>query len=339
MFCFTLSLGPRLVVLVVDRTDKVLHLFGSSIDDVSRFHLAPESFSFVLVSLGEYHDLWHIKGTELFTQLLFIQAVYCADLDHSVKFLSNFHVAVFKLFALLKLWVEEVHDPNLLSSVELEHRTQIQRDHICVLKKIWNFLLLLLLSASTTTLLEVEMEALTTTSSAATAKELSEEIVHVHASRASALALPLLIHPHSFMPLLVVNPSLVFVRKNLVCICNLLELCFGAIRVVQVFVWMILNGCLFECLLYLSVCGCLLDSQKFVVIFLFLLIGVLFCCLVVCPLLLLPLLLALIVEAPLLESLLEALSTDQAAGAWCSHIVKAEQHSGKQSYASCQIKH
>ena len=121
MFGFALSLGPRLVVLVVDRADKVLHLFGSSVDDVSRFHFAPESFSFVLICLGEYHDLWHIEGTELFTQLLFIQAVYCADLDHSVKFLCNFHVAVFKLFAFLKLWVEEVHDPNLLPSVELEH--------------------------------------------------------------------------------------------------------------------------------------------------------------------------------------------------------------------------
>ena len=80
---------------------------------------------------------------------------------------------IFKVFAFLKLWVEEIHNPNLLSAVELENLLQIKGNYFSPHKQVgYNLLLLLLLLESAS-----KVEMLSTATSMTLLKEVGKYIV------------------------------------------------------------------------------------------------------------------------------------------------------------------
>ena len=80
---------------------------------------------------------------------------------------------IFKVFAFLKLWVEEIHNPNLLSAVELENLLQIKGNYFSPRKQVgYNLLLLLLLLESAS-----KVEMLSTATSMTLLKEVGKDIV------------------------------------------------------------------------------------------------------------------------------------------------------------------
>jgi len=81
---------------------------------------------------------------------------------------------IFKVFAFLKLGIEEIHNPNLLSAVELEDLLQIKLNYFRPCKQVGYHLLLLLLllmeSAS-------KVEMMSTATTMTLLKEVGKDIV------------------------------------------------------------------------------------------------------------------------------------------------------------------
>ena len=124
---------------------------------------------------------------------------------------------------------------------------------------------------ATTTLSEVEVESLAsaTTTSATTSEEVSKDVIHVHVHVLATtwLTLSLLLLANTLLSKLIVDSSLLWVRKGLIRICDLLEFLLGCVRVVQILVWMVLDGKLLECLLQLGIISVPLHSQQVIVVF------------------------------------------------------------------------
>ena len=187
-------------------------------------------------------------------EFFFFQTVNRGHFCDAVELLGELYVSVFIVLALLNFGAKEVNYPDFLATVEFTHRTEIEGNDVRVRENVRkNFLLLL------TSLLEMEVE-LTTTSS----EKLAENIILVKA--ALTLALTLLILAYSFCSGLVVNASLIGVRQHIVGIGDFLELFFRRLRIVQVLVWVVLNGELFKLLLDLRFCRVLFEAHNLVVV-------------------------------------------------------------------------
>ena len=84
----------------------------------------------------------------------------------------------------------------------------------------------------------IEVESATATAST---EELRKHVVMIHATISFLLPLSLFVFPNTFLALLIVDSSLVRIRKCLVGGCNLLELFLGCLSVILVLVWMIFD--------------------------------------------------------------------------------------------------
>lgn len=82
----------------------------------------------------------------------------------------------------------------------------------------------------------------TLSESAATAKELTEQIIHVHVHATSSSCTSGLLIAHCLLATHVVGASLVGVHEGFVCCCNFLEFLFGSFGVVLVFVGVVFDG-------------------------------------------------------------------------------------------------
>ena len=124
---------------------------------------------------------------------------------------------------------------------------------------------------ATTTLSEVEVESLATatTTSATTSEEVGKDVIHVHVHVLATtwLTLSLLLLANTLFSKLIVDSSLLWVRKGLIRICDRLEFLLGSVRVVQILVWMVLDGKFLECLLQLGIISIPLHSQQVIVVF------------------------------------------------------------------------
>ena len=136
---------------------------------------------------------------------------------------------------------------------------------------------LLLLLVTTLTEVEIELRATKVTtltthathSTHTTTEELTENVVKVlvleiHASTLSSLLL--LVTPHAFLALHIVDLALFGVAQNFIRVGNFLKLLLRAFRVIWVLVWVILDCLFFESFFNLIICSSLLDTHKFVVI-------------------------------------------------------------------------
>jgi len=123
MLSGTITLDKRVIVRIRDCTHKALHLFGCRVYDFVCSHCALKLVTVVLNVLRKDEYLGHLVDAELFAQLLLLEAVDGADLDHAVETRANGDVILLKLPALIQLGVKEVDYPDLLSAVELEYPT------------------------------------------------------------------------------------------------------------------------------------------------------------------------------------------------------------------------
>ncbi len=87
------------------------------------------------------------------------------------------------------------------------------------------------------------------------------------ATAPTSLTIALFVLSNTLFPLLVVNAPFLLVRESLVSVGNFLELLFGSIGVILVLIRMVLDGELFERLLYFLFGRVFLDTQKLVVVF------------------------------------------------------------------------
>jgi len=156
------------------------------------------SISIVGVVLSKDNNLWDFEDAELFTELLLAVAIDSSDLDDAVQLLTDRFVLFSKRLALFQLGVEEVQNPNLLSSVELEDGAQVKLVDIRVLEEIGNdfFLLLMLVSAKTATM---------------AAEVLREDVIEVEVGATTSLTATLLVLLNSFFSCLVIDTTLVSV--------------------------------------------------------------------------------------------------------------------------------
>ena len=93
------------------------------------------------------------------------------------------------------------------------------------------------LAASTTTEVEVLVTAARSTaaSSCTTPKELVEDVIKVHVLEVSTTATALstcFVLFDTFLTMLIVDPTLIFVTKGFISVCNFLKLLFSRVRVI-----------------------------------------------------------------------------------------------------------
>lgn len=176
--------------------------------------------------------------------------------------------------ALLKLRVEEVKNPDLFPTVELENRTEVERLDVCVYKQVWYYFLRFLLLLSL--LIEAAATKVELRSSSTTAKELTEDVVEVASPesllelKATALllllSLTLFVLADALCTLLVVDTSLVRVAEHIISISHFLKLLLGTFRIIRVLIRVELDRLLLECLFNVCLCCISLQSHNFVIV-------------------------------------------------------------------------
>jgi hypothetical protein len=193
---------------------------------------------------------------KFFAKFLFTDTVYCANFDNAIKFFCQFFILLNEVSALLRLWIHEVEDPNLLAAVKLENCAKVELEYIWGDEMLWSFFLLLM----STCVKVVEAAALTE-------KVIKFEVKLLATPEALVLlSLALFMLLDSFRALLIVNSAFFGVWEDFVSVRYLLELFFGFVRVVPVFVRMIFNCQLFECFFNLVFISILLDSHDLVIV-------------------------------------------------------------------------
>ena len=160
MFGGPFALNKWFPVLLSHYIDKTLHFLSSCIHDFIRYHLPLVLIPIICEIFRENHNLRHLINWEFFAQLFLLEAVDSGNFNYTIDALRHIDILVFEVFAFFKLGVEEVDDPDLLSTIELEHLAKVELNHIRGLEQKWNnfWLLLLLVEVllmTTASLLEV----------------------------------------------------------------------------------------------------------------------------------------------------------------------------------------
>jgi len=173
----------------------------------------------------------------------------------------------------LKLRVEEVKDPDLFPTIELENRTEIERLDVCVYKQVWYYFLRLLLLLFL--LIEAAASKVKLCPSSTTTKELTEDVVEaaspesllkLKATSLLLLSLALFVLADALCTLLIVDTPLFRVAEHIISVGHFLKLLLGTFRIIRVLVRVELDRLLLECLFNVCLCCISLQTHNFVVV-------------------------------------------------------------------------